>query len=160
MGTQSIQQARWWAVTGILFLLSWQPVKAQIRPTIIQQLNFGTFSTGQSGGTITISPTGACSATGDVISINKGGIATPAVIELEAPIGSRIAILETNSLLKGSHGSTMTLRIKGSEPAMPFVTKTPRTSITIGGTLTVNRPGHMSSGKYDGQIFITFLAGE
>ncbi|MBC9929175.1 DUF4402 domain-containing protein [Chitinophaga qingshengii] len=155
-----VQRPVGWAVTGMLCLLHCLPAQAQVTPTIIQQLNFGTFSTGQGGGSITVNADGMTTTTGDVIQIGRGGMATPAVIELQAPVGSRIAILETNSLLKGSNGNTMSLRIKGSDPVMPFITKTPRTNIHIGGTLTVNKSGQTASGKYNGQVFITFLAGE
>ncbi|MGN7823350.1 DUF4402 domain-containing protein [Chitinophaga sp. 22536] len=155
-----VQHPAGWAVTGILCLLHCLPAVAQVTPTIVQQLSFGTFSAGQSGGTITVNADGVTTTTGDVIPIGKGTMASPAVIELEAPVGSRIAILETNSLLKGGKGNTLSLRIKSSDPAMPFITKTPRTSIHIGGTLTINKPGQTASGNYNGQVFITFLAGE
>lgn len=155
-----VQRPAGWAMTGILCLLHCLPAPAQVTSSIIQQLSFGTFCAGQSGGTITVNTDGATTTTGDVITIGKGSVATPAVIELVAPVGSRIAILETNSLLKGSNGNTMSLRIKGTDPVMPFITKTPRTSVNIGGTLTVSKPGQTASGKYNGQVFITFLAGE
>lgn len=155
-----VQHPAGWAVTGILCLMHCLPAMAQVTPTIVQQLSFGTFCTGQSGGTISVDTDGATTTTGDVIPIGKGTLATPAVIELQAPVGSRINILETNSLLKSSNGSTLSLRIKASDPVMPFITKTPRTSIHIGGTLTISKAGQTASGKYNGQVFITFLAGE
>ncbi len=141
----------------ILFAI---PVNGQIPPTIIQTLSFGTFCTGQAGGTISVSPAGTCTVTGDVIPIGKGTVCSPIIIELEAPVGSRMTILETKSLLKGNNGNTMVLRINGTDPATPFVTRQNRTSISIGGTLTVPGSGQVPAGKYTGQLFITFLVGE
>ncbi|QJB30725.1 DUF4402 domain-containing protein [Chitinophaga oryzae] len=155
-----VQHPAGWAVTGLLCLMHCLPAMAQVTPTIVQQLSFGTFCAGQCGGTISVDTDGATTTTGDVIPIGKGTMATPAVIELQAPVGSKISFLETNSLLKASNGNTLSLRLKASSPAMPFITQTPRTSIHIGGTLTVSKPGQTTSGKYNGQVFITFLAGE
>ncbi|WP_161964257.1 DUF4402 domain-containing protein [Chitinophaga flava] len=146
--------------TVLMLILYVIPVNAQSPPTIIQTLGFGTFCTGSAGGTISISPAGICTVTGDVIPIGKGMVCSPIIIELDAPVGSRMAILETKSLLKGNSGNTMVLRINGTDPATPFITRQEKTSISIGGTLIVPGSGQVPAGKYTGQLFITFLVGE
>ncbi len=145
---------------GVLLMLYAIPTTAQISLTPVQSLSFGTFSAGPAGGTISISAADHFVVTGDIIPIGKGIVGSPIIIELQAPIGTSLAFLETKSQLRGSNGNTMILRISGTDPATPFVTRQPRTTISIGGTLTVPGAGNLPSGKYDGQLFITFLAGE
>lgn len=147
------------AVSAIfLLLLSSLRITAQIKSTTIQQLNFGSFCANYAGGTICISPAGARTLTGDIITLNEiSTLYAPAIIEVEAPIGSRIVIVDANTQLIGSNGKTVMLRINGSEPASPFITRTAKTSVSIGGILTVGNPTATPSGKYSGTFFLTFV---
>jgi hypothetical protein len=134
------------------------PAKAQISTTVIQQLSFGTFCPVSAGGSINISPAGARSVTGDIITLNQNSAHyMQAVIEVEAPIGSRLAIVDANTQLKGSSGGAMTLHINGTYPVSPFTTTTLKTTINVGGTLTISNLTANPSGKYSGPFYITFI---
>lgn len=145
------------SVSFFLMLANFQ-VKAQITTTTIQSLSFGTFCLIGMGGNVAISPAGVRTITGDMIAINQNS--TPymqAIIEVTAPIGTRLAIVNSATQLHGSNGGTMTLRTIGSNPVSPLITATPRTNIGIGGTLTTGSPLTNPSGKYSGLFYITFM---
>lgn len=143
----------------LLLLSSHLPAKAQIAASAIQQLSFGTFCQGIGGGAINVSPEGTRTATGDIIMLNQGGVLyMPAIIEVTAPAGSRITIVETNAQLMGSNGGSMTLHINGADPVSPFSTTLPSTDISIGGSLTVGSQAANPPGKYSGLFYVTFMS--
>jgi hypothetical protein len=155
---QKIKKLLWSASVGLFLLLNNLSATAQITSTTIQPLSFGTFCPGFSGGTITVSPAGLRTTTGDVIVINQNSaIYMPAIIEVEAPIGSRITIVDFNAQLRGSNGGAMTLHISGSDPGSPFTTAASRTNVSIGGTLTIGGITTNPSGKYNGSFVINFI---
>jgi hypothetical protein len=145
------------AVSSFLMLIS-LPAQAQISTTVIQQLSFGTFCPVGAGGSINISPAGARTVTGDIITLNQTtSHYMQAVIEVEAPIGSRLAIVDANTQLKGTNGGAMTLHINGTYPVSPFTTTTLKTTINVGGTLTISNITANPSGKYSGPFYLTFI---
>lgn len=126
----------------------------------IQNLSFGAFSHGNSGGTITLSSDGTRSTTGDVIALNLGVQYNQAIFEVESPAGTIISILNgPDATLTGSNGGSMLLHIGSSNPVSPFnntVAPPGRTQINIGGTLTVGGAATAPPGTYTGIIYITF----
>lgn len=126
----------------------------------IQNINFGAFSHGNTGGTLVISSDGTRTATGDVVPLNLGVSYYNAIFEIEAPPGAMISILNgPDATLTGSNGGSMSLHIGNSYPASPFSnTNAPpsRTQVSIGGTLTVGASGTAPPGNYTGTIYITF----
>ncbi len=153
---------------SVLLLLSLpQDVSAQEPPprpvevTVTQNLGFGAFTQGATGGTITINSTGARSATGDVIMLNLGYLFSTASYRLVANPGTVISILNgPDVLLPGSNGGSMSLHIGASDPVSPFVILTvppAYTPMNVGGTLTVGNPGSNPAGNYSGLFDITFI---
>ena len=126
----------------------------------IQNLSFGAFSHGNTGGTISLTSNGTRSSTGDVIALNLGIQYFNAIFEIESPVGTIITILNgPDATLTGSNGGSMSLHIGNSNPASPFnniVGPPGRTQISIGGTLTVGGAATAPSGVYTGTIYITF----
>lgn len=126
----------------------------------IQNLSFGAFTFGSSGGTLTVSNSGSRSSSGDIIPLNLGVIYCQAVFEIEAPEGTIFWILNgPNSTLLGSNGGSMSLSIGTSDPASPFNVINPspaRTSISLGGILTVGNMVANPAGSYTGNFYITF----
>lgn len=125
-----------------------------------QNLQFGTFAQGGSGGTVTVSNSGGRSATGSIILINQGGSFFQCIIDVEAAPGSLISITNgANATLTGSNGGTVTLAIGNSDPTSPFntsVSPPARTPVNIGGTLTIGNPAASPPGVYTGVFYITF----
>ncbi|OQP46420.1 DUF4402 domain-containing protein [Niastella populi] len=142
-------------------LLTGFSATAQISVNTLQNLSFGAFSHGNSGGTVVIAANGARSVTGDVIPVNLGFQYYPAIFEVEAPSGTIINIVNGPDVqLTGSNGGSMTLHIGASDPASPFTsTTTPpaKNSIKVGATLTVGGPAANPPGVYSGSFSVTFI---
>lgn len=126
-----------------------------------QGLIFGTFFRGNTGGTVIIYADGSRSVTGDIVQSNIGVPFSPAIFELEANPGTIVTILNgPNIILNGTSGGTVSLHIGTANTGSPFITSVPlpgRTTIRIGGTLTVSGPLASPSGSYSGNFYVTFI---
>lgn len=126
----------------------------------IQNLSFGAFTRGNNGGTLSISPSGARVATGDIIPLSLGYQFYYAIFDVESPPGNIISILYGPPvILNGSNGGSITLNIGGSDPTTPFInyaTPPNRTQINIGGALTIGPIAAAPPGNYSGTFFLTF----
>ncbi len=126
-----------------------------------QGLFFGAFTHGMMGGSIIVYPDGSRSSTGDVVPLNLGFPFSPAIFEVEAPQGTRIAILNgPDASLTGSNGGTLTLHLGDADIGSPFVTTVAppaRTQVRIGGTLYVGSSLANPVGSYSGMFQITFI---
>lgn len=126
----------------------------------IQNLSFGAFSNGGSGGTVIISTTGTRSVTGSIVALNLGVSSFQSMFEIDAPVGSIISLLNgPDATLTGSNGGSMLFRIGASDPPSPLITtvlQPARTTVNIGGTLTVGSPAANPPGAYSGTFYITF----
>jgi hypothetical protein len=157
------------AVWGLLSIVSF----AQVNPTDsiphdpggiqvypVQNMSFGAFSTGSTGGTVIISNSGTRSVTGDIVALNMGASYFQSIFDIEAPIGAIVSILNgPDATLTGSNGGAMTMHIGNSDPASPFiivVQQPTRTAVSIGGTLTVGNAAACPPGNYTGTFYITF----
>jgi hypothetical protein len=128
--------------------------------TTVQNMKFGAFFQGAGGGTISISPSGSRSTTGSVTPINGGVTYYQASYEIEAPAGTIISIVNgSNATLTGSNGGSMTLQLDASTPVSPFTTVVQpplKTTVNLGGTLTVGSPAASPPGSYSGTFYVTF----
>lgn len=153
----------------IFFVTIYSYTNAQTHPPIpftvyaspSQGLFFGAIFTGVSGGTVIIYPDGTRAVTGDVIQASLGFPFSPAIFEIEAQLGARIAILNgPDVILTGSNGGTMTLHLGASDPISPFVSSVSpptRTQVRIGGTLIVGNNSITPVGAYSGTFNVTFI---
>lgn len=143
------------------------PLSAQEEPprpmklSTYQNLSFGAFITGYTGGTVIIYPDGTRSVTGDIIPVFQGYQHHPAIFEVEANPGVVITIMNGPDIsLNGSNGGTLTLHLDGSIPESPFInTLRPpfRTQVRIGGTLIVGNMLDNPAGEYSGTFSVTFI---
>ncbi len=126
-----------------------------------QGLIFGTFFRGNTGGSVIIYPDGSRSVTGDIIQSNIGVPFSPAIFEVEANPGTIITLLNgPDIILHGTNGGTVSLHVGNSNTGSPFITsvaRPARTTIRIGGTLSVSGPLTSSSGSYSGIFYVTFI---
>ena len=147
----------------LLFLFS-QEVTAQEPPphpleiTVVQNLGFGAFTHGVTGGTISISSSGFRSSTVSVIPLNLGYPFSAAGYHLVANRGTLITILNVPGVpLNGSNGGSMTLHII-TPPQLVINTDPPDfTLLNIGGTLEVGNTASNPPGNYDGFFDIIFI---
>lgn len=126
----------------------------------IQNLAFGAFYHGNTGGSVIIENDGTRTVTGDIVALNLGISYFNAIFEIEAPPGTIVSILNgPDATLTGSNGGSMILSIGTSLPAAPFSTTLlppSRTQVNIGGTLTVGNNATSPPGTYTGTFYITF----
>ena len=126
----------------------------------IQNMSFGGFSQGVSGGTVIIANDGTRSTTGSIIPLNLGIIYFQSIFEILGPVGTIITVLNgPDATLTGSNGGSMTMTIGLSNPASPFTTTVAppgRTQVYIGGTLNVGSAAANPPGNYNGSFYITF----
>jgi Domain of unknown function (DUF4402) len=126
----------------------------------VQNIHFGAFTQGAIGGSVILSSGGTRTATGDVVLLNMGVTYYPAIIEVDAIVGTVISIVNgPNATLTGSNGGSMSMSIGSSSPGSPFVNviQPPgRTPVYIGGTLIVGSPASNPPGTYSGTFYITF----
>jgi len=126
----------------------------------VQNMAFGAFSHGASGGSVIISTAGMRSVTGSITALNAGITYFQAIFDIEAPQGAIISILNgPNATLTGSNGGSLTLQLGGSSPGSPFVNSVAspaRTSVSIGGTLIIGTTAANPPGTYSGTFYITF----
>ncbi|MGM0667239.1 MAG: DUF4402 domain-containing protein [Bacteroidota bacterium] len=137
-----------------------EPPPRPVRITVTaQQLTFGAFTHGAAGGTVSVSPTGIRSSTGDVILLDLGFAYYPTVYELRATPGTVISILNgPDAVLNGSNGGSITLTVGSSDPPSPFVATPPFPNlISVGGTLTISNSVANPPGNYSGTYDIIFV---
>jgi hypothetical protein len=152
---------------SIFLLLIYFSINAQEMPprpisvtvNTSQNLSFGDFSQGSTGGTVTVSYNGVRTCTGEIILLN--GTVTPARFDVTANPGTLITIVNgSNATLNGDNGGTLTLQIGNASTGSPFITTQPRSSVNpvyIGGTLTVGNLSASPPGNYSGTFTVTFV---
>lgn len=126
----------------------------------VQNMSFGAFSIGNSGGTVVIANNGTRSVTGDVLGLNLGTPYFQSIFDISGPQGAIVSILNGPDVtLTGSNGGSMLMHIGSSDPSSPFiitVAQPARTQVNIGGTLTVGNAAANPPGTYNGTFYITF----
>ena len=136
------------------------PDPAMMAVYTVQNMHFGAFTQGPIGGTIAISNSGVRTVTGDVIGLNMGVGYFEAIFDVEAFPGPMISVTNgPNCTLTGSNGGSMTMTLGSCSPGSPFASSVQppsRTSVHIGGTLTVGPPASNPPGTYSGTFYVTF----
>jgi hypothetical protein len=129
--------------------------------SVTQNLNFGAFSQGLTGGTITISPNGSRSSTGDIILVNMGYLYFPALFALEGNPGTIIHFLAgPDAILTGNNGGSLTLQVGDSFPGDPIIINVvppAQMQIFVGGTLIVGNTLANPPGHYSGFFSVMFI---
>jgi|GEM_PF-3167825 hypothetical protein len=124
--------------------------------SIIQELSFGEFCTGNSGGMVIMPCTGSRSATGDIVLIPSDQ-GSPAIIQITVDNTDYITITTGSVInLTNSSGGSLTLQINDFYPASPFNPVIGLNNIKIGGTLTVGSAANTPPGNYNGSLEVIF----
>ena len=132
-----------------------------VRVLVKQQLSFGAFTQGPAGGSVTLMADGSRAASGSVVPLNFGSVYMPLVLEIEGPKGAIVTMLaDEKNVLTGSNGGVMSLRLKSSNPVMPFIITEDapaKSIITIGAELFVGSSTESPPGNYNGSLNISFI---
>jgi hypothetical protein len=137
------------------------PPPREIRVFATQDLGFGEFYTGTTGGSVIISPTGSRSTTGTVVL--AGGFGQPAIFIVELLPGRLVNILispQTAVLTRIGGGETMTMTIGPTDKGTSFVTSGGHpfhNPVQVGGTLHVGNISSNPAGEYTGTFHVTFI---
>ncbi len=142
--------------------LSAQPDPPQpIAVTTTQNLAFGAFYHGASGGDITITTAGSRTATGDIVLLGMSYVFSPALFDIAASEGTLINLVPLSDItLTGSNGGSMILHFSVPDPEFPFTISTippATTRMKIGGILSVEEPGSNPPGSYSGSFDLIFI---
>jgi hypothetical protein len=128
---------------------------------VMQNLSFGAFYQGQTGGNVIIDPSGSRFATGDIVLLNLGYLYFPAIFELEGNPGCIVHFLAgPDAILTGSNGGFLTLHLGDSYPGDPIIINVAppgRMQIFVGGTLTVGNTLANPPGHYSGFFSVMFI---
>ncbi|WP_424493589.1 DUF4402 domain-containing protein [Salinimicrobium sp. GXAS 041] len=153
----------------ILFLSGAFPMLAQENPPIpvkvevntSQFLNFGAFTTGEGGGTVTVDFNGNRTHTGNVFLLNLGASPSPALFDVTANPGTILQIIAPNSVeLNGTNGGTIYLDINSFSTGQSFITTANPPGVNevfVGGTLTIGNESAAPAGRYNGTFNLTFI---
>ena len=128
--------------------------------SVTTDLSFGAFYHGASGGTVTISPAGIRTSTGDIVLLGMGYPYSPARYNIYSNAGTIISILNGPDVQLTWSGFNMNLHIGTSFPASPFVNTNPYsvpTELTVGATITVGNSASNPPGTYTGSFNITLV---
>ena len=153
--------------SGIILLFAVSPeIKAQEDPprppsiTVAQDLSFGAFYHGAVGGTVSVSPAGSRTSTGDIVLVGLGYLFSPARYNVYSNAGTVISILNGPDVPLTWTSYSMNLHIGTTLPLSPFVNPNPYsvpTELTVGATLTVGNALANPPGTYTGTFNITLV---
>ncbi len=138
------------------------PPPSQLQVYANQELAFGSFFTGSSGGTVTISPTGSRSVTGTVVDLALIP-GSAAVFDLRLVPGRvvHIAFPPSAQLIRNGGGETMTItNFTCDKTGNSFVTTASHPFINpvqVGATLNVQNSSANPPGDYTGTFTVTFM---
>lgn len=136
------------------------PDPGALSVSTVQNMKFGAFYIRSGSGTVSVQNNGSRNFTGDLVLLNLGMLFSQAIFDVEAPEGTIISIWNgPDATLSGSNGGSITLHLNDSNPASPFtsaIAPPGRTSVNIGGTITVGSGGPTVAGNYSGSFYITF----
>lgn len=136
------------------------PPPNQLQVYGMQELSFGSFSTGSGGGTVVISPVGFRSSTGTVILM--GGMFNQAIFEVKLIPGRLVNIIlgPQIQLTRIGGGGNMNMQIGPTDRGTSFVTTGGHpfiNRVNVGGTLYVGNTAANPAGNYEGQFSVTFI---
>lgn len=136
------------------------PIPVEVEVNTAQFLDFGAFTVGDNGGTVTVDHTGTRTWTGDITLLNSGSTVSPALYDVYANPGTIITITHPPSFeLTGTSGQKISLEINSYSTGNTFISTQSKdipNSVYIGGTLTLGSSSANTPGQYSGTIMITF----
>ena len=138
------------------------PVPVSVEVRTAQFLNFGSFTVGPAGGTVSVDFNGVPNSTGDVHLLNIGSSnVSYAIFDVYANPGTILQIQNpTPVTLSGPSGSNVILTIDPTleiNTGSTFVTLQNPYEVRVGGTLNISSGDAAPPGPYNGSFSLTFI---
>lgn len=136
------------------------PVAVEVRNA--QFLNFGSFTVGPTGGTVSVDFNGVRNSTGEIHLLNIGSSSVSyAIFDVYANPGTILQIqFPAEVQLVGPPGSNVTLNINPDteiDTGRIFVTNQNPHAVYVGGTLNIPSGDAAPPGPYNGSFSLTFI---
>ncbi|HSI71311.1 MAG TPA: DUF4402 domain-containing protein [Gillisia sp.] len=135
------------------------PVAVEVRNA--QFLNFGSFTVGSAGGTVSVGYSGERNSTGDIYLLSMGSSVSYAIFDVYANPGTILQIQYPNEVtLSGPSGSEVRLTIdpdREIDTGRIFVTDMNPQEVNVGGTLNILNGAAAPPGPYNGSFSLTFI---
>ena len=136
------------------------PVAVEVRNA--QFLNFGSFTVGPLGGTVSVGFNGERNSTGDINLLNIGSSSVSyAIFDVYTNPGTILQIqYPTEVNLLGPAGSNVTLSIdpdREIDTGRIFITNLNPHAVYVGGTLSIPNGASGPAGNYNGNFSLTFI---
>jgi hypothetical protein len=140
------------------------PIPVQVEVRTSRNLNFGSFTAGNSLGSVSVNWNGLRTSTGDIVELSAGQPVSAALFDVYANPGTIIQIQELGETeLTNGNGGTIYLTLDSfSTGQRTFVTQSPDTQIPnevfVGGTLRIpaDNSGNLP-GRYNGTFTLNFI---
>jgi hypothetical protein len=98
------------------------PESMSVNVLILRHPSFGSFYSGNGGGSITVELDGTRTSEGDIVLMSSGNAIAPAVFEVRCAPFSMIQLFrDSYFILRSSNGSTVKAKIISTNPSFPFV---------------------------------------
>lgn len=137
------------------------PIPVQVEVRTSRNLEFGSFTVGTNGGTVTVNSDNITTHTGDILLLNMGSSRSAALFDVTANPGTIIQInAPTNVELTGTNGGRIYLDINSFSTGRTFITTASPPNVNevfVGGTLRINDQASAEPGKYNGNFTLTFI---
>lgn len=160
---------RWWKILLLMpfFMAFFIQLHAQGPPSrlevyLLQDLSFGSFFTGSSGGTVVITPEDNRIVSGSVITLPLSP-GTPAIFEVRLVPNRMVHISFPSSVTLRRVGGSQDMTVTGftsDKPGNFFVTQSGSpflNPVRVGATLNVGNAGNNPPGNYTGSFPVTFV---
>ena len=155
-------------IGSLLFAIPWiqaqenPPIPVEVEVRNSRFLNFGTFTGGLNGGSVTIDYSGTRTATGDVFLLNLGSPSSSALFDLTANPGTLITITTPGDVFLSGDGAIsgqVRLVLNSFSTSQTFITTAipPLVNeIYVGGTLYIGDETQSPPGFYTGTYSLIF----
>jgi len=137
------------------------PIPLNVQVSTAQFLNFGSFAVDNGVGTVSVDANGTRTWTGDVKLLNSGTTVSPALFDVYANPGTLVNIMhDSQFILNGSSGQTLTLEINSYSTGKTFITNAASeipNPVYVGGTLNIGPLSANGAGNYSGSFTLIFI---
>ncbi|HSP12961.1 MAG TPA: DUF4402 domain-containing protein [Salegentibacter sp.] len=123
-----------------------------------QDLHFGEFHmSGNTGGTVMVSDSGAWNSTGGIHLLNPTHQTAVFLLSTDSPTPVEVQVETPSSSLSNADGKQMTLRLNSQGITSHIISQGNPKNIALGGTLSMDAEIGISPGAYTGSVLLRVM---